>query len=76
MDVLKYEDDQKMETCDIVGLIIYYLKKLMTLTLTGTALLSPIQKCYQLSKLKIEFDVMKEMYAALGTHTCSEKTTF
>ena len=25
---------------------------------------------------EIKFDVMKEMYAALGMHTCSEKTTF
>ena len=36
----------------------------------------PNQKYYQLSKLEIEFAVMKEMYAALGMHTCSEKTTF
>ena len=46
------------------------------LTLTGTATLLQNRKCYQLSKPEIEFDVMKEMYAALGMHTCSEKTTF
>ena len=34
------------------------------------------RKCYQLSKPEIEFAVMKEMYAALGMHTCSEKMTF
>ena len=29
-----------------------------------------------LSKPEIEFAVIKEMYAALGMHTCSEETTF
>ena len=36
----------------------------------------PNRKRYQLSRLEIEFDVIKEMYAALGMHTYSEKTTF
>ena len=30
----------------------------------------------QLSMPEKEFDVMKEMYTALGMRTCSEKTTF
>ena len=46
------------------------------LTLTRTAQLTPNQNCYNLSKPEIEFNVMKEMYAALSMRTCSEKTTF
>ena len=46
------------------------------LSLTGTAKLTQNRKCYQLCKPEIEFTLMKEMYAALGMHTCSEKTTF
>ena len=37
--------------------------------MTGTATLLQNQICYQLSnKPEIEFDMMKEMYAALGMH--------
>ena len=35
----------------------------------------PNRKCYELSKPDIEFNVIKEMYGALGMHTCSEKMT-
>ena len=47
----------------------------MTPHLIGTAQLTPNQKCYPLSKAEIEFNMMKEMYAALNMRTCSEKTT-
>ena len=51
----------------------YYLKKFVD---DLSAWLTQNRKCYQLSKLEIEIAVMKEMYTALGMHTCSEKTTF
>ena len=44
--------------------------------MTGTATLLQNQKCYQQSKPEIEFDVMKEIFTALGMHTCSEKQLF
>ena len=54
-----------------------YLKKLlMTPHLDRHNYAAPKPKCFQLSKPEIEFDVMKEMYAALSLHTGSEKTTF
>ena len=59
------------ETCNIVGGIIYYLQKMLM-----TPPKPEMPSAVQLSKPEIEFDVMKEMYAALGMHTCSEKTTF
>ena len=43
--------------------------------MTGTALLTPNRKCFQLSEAEIKFDSIKEMYATLGMHKCSEKTT-
>ena len=65
----------KMETCNNVKCIIYYLKYLlMTPHLTGTTQLTPNQKCYLPSKAEIEFNVKKEMYVALNMRTCSEKT--
>ena len=36
----------------------------------------PKPDIYQLSKPEIEFNVMKEMNAALSMHRCSEKTNF
>ena len=47
-----------------------------TLHLTDTAQLTPNRKSYQLSKPKIEFHVIKEMFSALCMCTCAEKTTF
>ena len=50
-------------------------KKCWLLSFTGTVKLTQNRKCYQLYKPEIEFNVIKEMYAALGMHTFSEKTT-
>ena len=41
--------------------------------MTDTAQLTPNQKCYLLSKVEIELNVMKGLYAPLNMHTCSEK---
>ena len=36
----------------------------------------PHRKCYQLSKLEIEFEVMEKMYKALYMCMCAKKTNF
>ena len=67
----------KMEICNNVGGISYYLKKkLRLLTLTATAQLTPNRKSYQLSKPEKEFYVMEEIDAASRMRMCAEKTTF
>ena len=67
-DILKNEDNTKMS------------KTLTTLPEQifddSSALLTQNLKCYQLSKPEIELNVIKEMYVAMGMHTCLEKTTF
>ena len=68
----------KMETCKNVRCIIYYLKNLlMTPHLDRHSKADPKPEMLSaVSKLKIEFDIMKEMYAELGMRICLEKTTF
>ena len=41
--------------------------------MTDTAQLTPNQKCYPLCIVEIELNTMKEIYAALSMHKCSEK---
>ena len=56
----------KMEICNIVGGIVYYLKKLlMTPHLDSHNTTDSKPESYQLFKPKIEFHVMEEMYVAL-----------
>ena len=49
---------------------------LMSPHLDSHSTTDPHLKCYQLSKLKIEFKVAERMYEALHMCTCAEKTTF
>ena len=66
-----------METCNIEGCIVYYLKNFLTTPhLDSHSGTDPKLEIYQLSKPEIEFCEMEEMYAALHMCTCAEKTTF
>ena len=47
------------------------MRTISKMKMTGTANLTQEWICYQLSKPEIEFDAMKEMYAALGMQTWS-----
>ena len=51
-------------------------KLLMTPQLDRHRETDPKRERYQLSKPEIEFAMIKEMYVALGMHTCSENTSF
>ena len=65
----------KMETCNMEGCIVYYLKKLLTTPhLDSYCTIDPNWKSYLLSELDIELHVMEEMYVALSM--CTEKTIF
>ena len=59
------EDDLRWKTTFERVYSILPETNLRLLTLTVTAQLTPNRKSYQLSKLEIEFHVMKEMNAAL-----------
>ena len=84
-DDLKYEDNLKNEDVRKNEDNLRYEEEIKNITwkncwwllsLTDTAKLTQNRKWYQLSKPEIEFNVTKEMYAALSMRTCSSKTTF
>ena len=58
-DHLQPENHLKMDTCNIEGYIVHYLKWL--LTLIATAQLNTNQKCDQLPKPEREFYAKEEM---------------
>ena len=70
-DELINEDDPQNGNVSDCCVIVYYKKKMLM-----TPDLESQHKCYQLSKLGIEFDVMEKMCSAFHMRTCTEKTTF